>query len=234
MIENALQIVRAAAEPAPSTGVIVSKDKFLVFGIPEQLRDAQDLIVKVYDRHGYRRDTSDFHAISNINGVWYWYTREYNNFKHFLDGQVVHVAGQPVIGKVVYVPKHGHMKDFATEMFTRRSEMPGAVVFDGYVHVGLKCGAFDSTMSMLIQEASKYAPHLAHYGLSTTYKKDDMRVYLSTLNGQPVVSAKNVPALAQKAAETSARLMEGVNAFVDFANKFSESFAYQAFKLVQE
>jgi len=57
---------------------------------------------------------------------------------------------------------------------------------------------------------------------------------LPTLQGSPKVTAKSVPELAQKAAATSSLLMEGVNAFVHLANRFTEQAGYQAFKLIQE
>jgi hypothetical protein len=234
MIRNALQLARAAAEPVPKSSFIISGSKFLVFGVPEAARGNQLLFEEVYNDSGHLVTSDDFHYIQGANGTSWWYTQAWGRDKKFFDGRHVRTVGQPMIGKIVYVPGKGHMQDFNTEMFNRRSEMPGAVVFDGYVRIGLECGAFNMTMMALLTKTNTYAPTLLSRQLNYSYNRADMFVYLSVLHGQQKVTERQVPVLAQKAQELTAKLMESVNAFIDFAHGFSEYQARQAFKLVTE
>lgn len=236
MIENALHVVRAAAEPAPKkTPFIVSNDRYLVFGVPDQVKEVQRLLVDAYEGQGRRREESEFSHLAVTGNTAWWYCREHAQRGKVFDGHAARTYGQPRVGKVVYVPGQGHTLDTRTILFERYSAMPGAVVFDGYVSLLIDGGgSFSRTLELLLGKTSVYAPGLAHYGLQHSYNKADQFVYLPVLSGKPKVMEKHVPDLARKAQSTIAKLVQAANAFVDLAHGFSEQVGRQAFKISEE
>lgn len=236
MIENALHVVRAAAEPAPKkTPLIVSNDRYLVFGVPDQVKEVQRLLVDAYEGQGRRREESEFSHLAVTGNTAWWYCREHAQRGKVFDGHAARTYGQPQVGKVVYVPGKPHMLDARTAGFERLSALPGAVVFDGYVRLSIDGGgSFNRTLELLLQKTSTYTPALAHYSLQYSYNKGDMFVYLPVLSGNPKVTEKHLPDLAQKAQSTIAKLVQAANAFVDLAHGFSEQVGRQAFKISEE
>ena len=236
MIENALHVVRAAAEPAPKkTPLIVSNDRYLVFGVPDQVKEVQQLLVDAYNGQGRRREESEFKHLAVVGDTAWWYCREHAARGKVFDGHAARTYGQPRVGKSVYVPGKAHTLDVSTAAFERLSALPGAVVFDGYVSLSIDGGgSFNRTLELLLGKTSVYAPGLAHYGLQHSYNKSDIFVYLPVLSGNPKVTEKHLPDLAQKAQSATVKLVQAANAFVDLARGFSEQVGRQAFKISEE